>query len=152
MEQVEEKDKVAIAYVGKLDDGTVFTTVTSDKPLEIVMGNLEAPPTLENALLGMKVGEKKQVRIDPEENYGLRQKDLLQKLKKDQLGEAFNESTKVGSVLSLKIVKDGQEHTIPATIVEIQGDIITIDYNHPLAGHHLTYHVEIIDIEKQSAS
>ena len=146
MEQVEEKDKVAIAYTGKLDDGTVFQTVTNEKPLEIVIGNLEAPPTLENALMGMKVGERKRIRIDPEESYGIRDKNLLQELTREHLG--IDNNPKVGTILTLKVEKDGQEHQIPATIVEIKGDIITIDYNHPLAGHHLTYDLEVVKIGK----
>jgi len=46
MKQVEEKDTVTIKYVGKLDDGAVFQTVTGEKPLDIVLGSQEAPPTL----------------------------------------------------------------------------------------------------------
>ena len=144
MEQVEKKDRVAIRYIGKLDNGTVFQTVTSEKPLEIVIGNLEAPPTLESALMGMKVGEKKKVCIGPEESYGIRQKDLLQELQREDLGDKIE--PKLGMVLSLKVDKDGQDHQIPATVVEVKDDIITVDYNHPLAGHNLTYDLEVVTI------
>ena len=148
MEKVENKDSVAIAYIGKLDNGTVFQTVTNDKPLKIVIGNGDTPPTLESALMGMKVGEKKQVRVGPEESYGIRQKDLLQELKRENLGEKID--PKPGMILSLKVEKDGQDHKIPATIIEVKDDIVTIDYNHPLAGHHLTYDLEVVNIIKHT--
>ncbi len=66
MKYIEDKDTVAITYTGKLDDGKVFTTVTEKNPLIIILGNNDAPPTLEQALLGMAVGDKKIVRLPPE--------------------------------------------------------------------------------------
>ncbi len=146
MKHIEKKDKVTISYIGTLDDGTIFKNVSSETPMKIVVGNLDVPPTLENALLGKTVGEKVQVIVDPEEGYGVRHKDLLQELKQADLGESINPT--IGAVLSLKVYKDGQDHQIPATIVEINDDTITIDYNHPLAGHTLTYDVEVIEIVK----
>lgn len=148
MEQVEEKDTVTITYIGKLDNGTIFQTVTDKKPLEIVLGNGDAPPTLEDALMGMKVGEKKKVRVDPEESYGPRMKDLLQKLNRKDLGD--DADPKLGMVISLKVEKEGREHQVPATVVEVKDEIVTIDYNHPLAGHHLSYDLEIIQIRKRT--
>ncbi len=148
MKQVEKKDSVTITYTGKLDDGTVFNTADTNNPMKITLGNQEAPPTLEMALIGMKVGDKRRVRIDPDESYGQRMKNLLQELKKDQLGG--NIEPKSGMVITLSVEKEGQVHQVPATIVEVKGDIVTIDYNHPLAGHHLTYELEVIDIQKHS--
>lgn len=150
MEQIENQDKVTITYTGKLDSGEVFQTVTANQPLEITIGNQEAPPTLEDALKGMKEGEKKKVRIGPEESYGIRQKDLLQEIKKENLGDNINPT--VGAILSLKVEKEGVEHKVPATIIEVKDDTITIDYNHPLAGHHLTYDLQVVKIEKHGRS
>jgi len=148
MKQVEEKDTVTIKYVGKLDDGAVFQTVTGEKPLDIVLGSQEAPPTLENALLGMKVGEKKKIRVEPEEGYGSRMKDLLQEIKRENLGNDID--PKPGMIVSLTVEKEGQSHKVPATVIEVKDNTVTIDYNHPLAGHNLTYDLEVVQIKKHS--
>lgn len=148
MKQVEAKDIVTITYTGRLDDGTVFKAAESENPMKLELGKQEAPPTLEAALMGMKIGDKKQVRIDPDESYGQRMKNLIQELNKEQIGD--NIAPQPGMIISLAVEKDGHTHQVPATVIEVKGDIITIDYNHPLAGHHLTYDFEVIDIIKTS--
>ncbi len=146
MKQVEAKDIVTMTYTGRLDDGTVFKTAQAEKPMKLELGKQEAPPTLEAALIGMKIGEKKQVRIDPDESYGQRMKNLIQELHRKQIGDKID--PKPGMIISLAVEKDGHTHQVPATVIEVKGDSITIDYNHPLAGHHLTYSLEVIDIKK----
>jgi FKBP-type peptidyl-prolyl cis-trans isomerase 2 len=42
---------------------------------------------------------------------------------------------------------DGVTHQVPVTIVEVANDIITVDYNHPLAGHPLNYEIKIVGIK-----
>jgi len=147
MQTIEANNTVTIIYTGKLDNGAVFQTATREEPMTIKMGNQDAPPTLEEALMGMAIGDKKTVRIDPAESYGPRVKDLLQKIKRENLGKS-DEEIKPGTILSLTVERDGQKIPVPATVVEVKGDIITIDYNHPLAGHHLTYDLEVIEIIK----
>ncbi len=145
MSTIQEGNKVTICYVGKLDNGEVFKTVEESAPLTLTVGNSEAPPTLDLALRGMKVGDEKVVRVPPDESYGPRQKDLLQELPIDSFGSKI--SPKPGMILSLKVNKDGEDHAIPATVIEVDDKNVTVDYNHPLAGHHLTYNVRILAIE-----
>ncbi len=145
MTKINENSNVTIVYEGKLDNGDTFKTITKENPLEIKIGDSEIPPTLEQSLLGMSVGEKKTVRLSPEEGYGSRQKILLHTLNKKYFGDKI--TPKPGMVLSLKVDKDGEEHQVPATIIELSNDSVVVDYNHPLAGHHLTYHIEILKVE-----
>ncbi len=55
---------------------------------------------------------------------------------------------KPGMILSLKVEKDGTEQKAPATVMEVNGSEVTVDYNHPLAGHHLNYKLTLLDIIK----
>lgn len=146
MIKVEENDKVAISFIGKLENGEIFKTVEESAPLIIEMGNSEAPPTLEIALKEMQVGQQKTIRVPPEESYGPRSKDLLQTIEKDTFDGHLD--PKPGMVLSLKVNKDGEEHQVPATVIEVDNENVTVDYNHPLAGHNLTYNVTVVSIEK----
>ncbi|MEK6201652.1 MAG: peptidylprolyl isomerase [Desulfobulbaceae bacterium] len=144
--KVQQNDKVTLSYIGKLENGTIFQTATESEPFTVTIGNLDIPPTLEQAIIGMSAGEQKLVRLEPDEGYGTRRKDLLQTLKRNAIGDKM--SPKVGLVLSLKVEKDGQEHHVPATVVEVGNDSFVVDYNHPLAGHNLMYDITVISIEK----
>ncbi len=50
-------------------------------------------------------------------------------------------------ILALKIDKDGVEEKVPATVISVEGSQVTVDYNHPLAGHHLTYELTLLEIQ-----
>jgi FKBP-type peptidyl-prolyl cis-trans isomerase SlpA len=146
MHYVEDKDIVTITYTGKLDNGEVFTTVTDQKPLMITLGNNDAPPTLEQALLGMAVGDKKIIRLPPEEGFGTRRQELLHTLNRKSFSDKITPVP--GMVLSLNVEKEGKQHQVPTTILEVNNDTVVVDYNHPLAGHHLTYDLTVTAIDK----
>jgi FKBP-type peptidyl-prolyl cis-trans isomerase 2 len=146
MKTAQKNDRVTISYTGKLENGTTFQSTTESEPLVITIGNLDAPPTLEQAIIGMSAGDRKLVKLEPDEGYGPRRKDLLQTLDRNVMSAGIN--PQVGMILSLKVEKDGQEHPVPATVVEVNKDTIVVDYNHPLAGHNLTYDITVISIEK----
>jgi len=145
MQKAQFNDRVSIKYTGKLENGTPFQIITESDPLIITIGSHDVPPTLEQALVGMSIGDQKLVRLEPDEGYGIRRKDLLQTLNKESFGKKAN--LQIGTILSLSLEKDGQTHKIPATIVETNQDTIVVDYNHPLAGHNLFYDVTLIAIE-----
>jgi FKBP-type peptidyl-prolyl cis-trans isomerase SlpA len=148
MKYIEDKDTVSIIYTGKIDNGEVFTTIDEQNPLVITLGKSDAPPTLEQALLGMAVGDKKRVRLPPEEGFGVRRKELLHTVNRKTFSK--NMIPAPGMILSLNIEKDGIEHKIPATIIEVNDDTVVVDYNHPLSGHHLTYDLTVTAIDKSS--
>jgi len=146
MSTIHESATVTISYTGKLDNGDIFKTVPEEQPLTVTLGNHELPPTLEKALIGVSEGDNISVRVTPEEGYGARQKMLVQTIDRKSLGGKI--APRPGMILSLKVEKDGEEHQVPATVMEVSDNSIVIDYNHPLAGHHLTYHVHVISVEK----
>lgn len=145
MSQAKNNSTITIIYTGKLDNGEVFKTVTEEAPLTLTLGNQELPPTLENQLIGLTAGDTVKVRLTPEEGYGARQKLLLQTIDRKSLGPKI--VPKPGMILSIAVEKDDEQHQVPATVMEVKDDTIEIDYNHPLAGHHLTYNVTILSIQ-----
>ena len=72
-------------------------------------------------------------------------KDLLHEVPKTTFGDRIE--PKPGMVLSQRVEKDGVEQKVPVTVIEVKEDAVVLDYNHPLAGHHLTYEVTIVDID-----
>ncbi|MDJ0624576.1 MAG: FKBP-type peptidyl-prolyl cis-trans isomerase [Desulfocapsaceae bacterium] len=145
MSTITNNSTITIAFIGKLDNGEIFKSVDENSPFTLQLGNQELPPTVENALIGRSAGDIIKVRVSPEEGYGGRQKLLVQKISKKSLGDKI--VPKPGMILSLTVSKDGVDHQVPATVMSVAGDMVEIDYNHPLAGHHLNYEVTIIKVE-----
>ena len=144
MSNVKENDSIVITFTGKLDNGVVFFEVPSSEPMKVRLGDSELPPSVEMAVVGMQKGESKTLRIPPDEGYGPRMKDLLHEIPRETFGERIE--PKPGMVLSQKMEKDGVEQKVPVTVIEVKEDVVVLDYNHPLAGHHLTYEITILDI------
>ena len=147
MSIIAKYDEVKISFAGKLDSGEVFMDVPPENPITITLGNSELPPTVENAVIGMKKGESKEIRVSPDEGYGHRTKDLLHEVPKKVFGDKI--APKPGMIVSQKIEKDGKQHEVPATVIEVKDQHVVIDYNHPLAGHHLTYSLTVLDVHKK---
>lgn len=147
MKQVEEKDTVVITYTGTLDNETVFETVKETKPKEIDLSDEKTALPFKLTLPGMQIGETRIVKMTAEQGeYGIRRGDLLHQIPSEKFNDKIQ--PKVGLVLSMNVEKDGVNHQVPATIVEVSNDLVTIDYNHPLAGHPLNYEVTVVDIIK----
>lgn len=144
----QKNDTVVIAFTGNLDNGEAFYVVEKNEPMSFVIGESSLPPTLEEAVCNMTIGERQKIRVPPEEGYGLRQKDLVQTIDSPEMVSKLQ--PKAGMIVSLKTDKDGTEHEVPATVIEVEGTKVTVDYNHPLAGHHLNYSIELLDVVSHS--
>jgi len=145
MTHVKENDRIIISYIGTLDNGAVFKTVAPSAPVTVQLGDSDLPPTIETGMVGMQQGETKKLRVPPDEGYGIRMKDLVQEVPKKNFGTQLD--PKPGMVISQTVQRDGLEHKVPATVMELKDDMVVLDYNHPLAGHHLTYELTVIKIE-----
>ncbi len=139
-------DMVVFTFSGVLDNGEVFIASEQEKPSQAVIGNSDLPPTLESGIMAMQVGETSKIRVPPEEGYGQRLKELVQTIDNKKLIDTLH--PKPGMIVSLKVDREGAEKSVPATVVKVDGSQITVDYNHPLAGHHLTYQITLLEISK----
>ena len=147
MTPLQDNTVITVSFIGKLDNGEVFQKIDTDAPVKATLGNSELPPMVEEAVRNMTPGETTSVRVPPEEGYGPRQKMLLQEIE----NKAFVERVKPkpGMIVTLNAQKDDAEEPVPvpATIMEVNGDTVLVDYNHPLAGHHLTYELTLLAVE-----
>jgi len=139
-----QNDMVTLAFPGKIDNGEVFLSVEQNNPLKTQIGNNDLPLTVEQSILELTVGESRKIRVPPEEGFGPRHKALLQTMDNKKMVDTLK--PKPGMVLALKVDKDGVEQQVPATVISVEGSQITVDYNHPLAGHHLTYDLTLLAI------
>lgn len=142
MSQVKENDTVKVHYTGKLIDGRVFDSSLEREPIEVTIGKGMLIPGFENALIDMKVNEKKTVEVVKEEAYGDIQKELFHEVSKDQLPPDVK--PEIGMGLASK-GQDGREHQF--RVVDVKDDHIVIDGNHPLAGQNLIFDLELVEIK-----
>jgi peptidylprolyl isomerase len=142
--EVKKGNKVKVEYEGKLEDGTVFDASSKHgKPLEFEAGSGKVIPGFDNALVGMKKGEEKEITIKPEEGYGKPNPEMVKKVPKEQFPK--DKEIKPGMMLALGL-PTGQQ--IPAKITEVGDKEVTLDMNHPLAGKTLKFKIKVIDISE----
>ncbi len=141
MSQAKSGDTVKIHYRGTLDDGTEFDSSTGREPLEFQLGGGQVIPGFDNAVDGMTVGEKKSVRLEPDDAYGPRHDQLMQQVPRSALPPEM--TPEVGMALQSS-APDGQ--VMVFHITEVNDENITVDANHPLAGHALSFDIELVEI------
>ena len=141
MSAAKSGDTVRIHYTGTLEDGTQFDSSVGRDPLEFALGSGQVIPGFDNAVDGMSVGESKSVTIPPEEAYGIRHEQLVQDVPRDALPEDITPA--IGMQLQSQ-APDGQVLQLVVTAVE--AETITVDGNHPLAGHALKFDIELVEI------
>ena len=122
-------------------DGNVVDSSKEGEPFEFTAGSSQVIPGFDEAVMGMKAGEKKSFQVVPEKGYGQENPKGIQKVPKDNLPADMK--PEVGMTLHATM-PDGQ--AIPARINEIKEDIIIINFNHPLAGKTLNFEVEVVDV------
>ena len=135
-------NKVKIEYTGTLDDGTIFdSSADHGNPLEFEVGGGQVIKGFDDAVLGMKENEEKQFSILPADAYGEHDPTLVQKVSR----EVFPQDAElVPGLLFEAGLPTGEK--VPATITEVQGGIISVDLNHPLAGKTLNFKIKVSSI------
>lgn len=143
--QVADNLAVSIHYTLTNDEGEVIDTSEGDEALAYLHGYGNIISGLESALTGKAVGDKFKVRIDAEDAYGEIEDDRVQ-IVSIEMFEGVDE-LEVG----MQFHADVTSGPGVITIINIDGDDITIDGNHPLAGVPLTFDVEVVDIRPATA-
>jgi FKBP-type peptidyl-prolyl cis-trans isomerase 2 len=142
MTKVKEGDVVLVHYTGKLGDGQVFDSSLQREPLEVKLGEGSLIPGFEKGLLDMSPKDKKTIVIDKKEAYGEKQEELFQTVPKEHLPQEITPEVDMALVASNE---DGSERQL--RIAEVNENDIVVDANHPLAGHDLTFELELVAIK-----
>jgi len=165
MAQAKKGDRVRIDYTGKLADGTIVDSTiegeecTTDDcdtaehdagdcgcgcesgPMTLTVGAEEFFPQIDELLVGMAPGEKKQVVIPAADAFGEYDKDKVFTVPRGDLPADLDPA--VGDEL---VLANEDDEEMGVTVVEVSAAEITFDANHPLAGEDLTYEVELLEI------
>jgi peptidylprolyl isomerase len=132
-------DTVSVHYRGTLSDGSEFDSSEGREPLQFVVGSGQVIPGFDNAVIALEPAEKVTVTIPAAEAYGEHNPEGLQVFPLS----AFPSPPEAGWAVELS-GPNGER--IPATITQIDGDQVTLDFNHPLAGQDLTFEIELVEV------
>ena len=140
------KDKVVtIDYSLTDEEGELIDSSVGEEPLVYLHGHHGSIPGLEQALAGRRVGDKLEVSIPPEEGYGDWDEDLVEVVGVEDFDDP--EELEIGTQFETMT----EEGTRLATVIDIEGDEITVDLNHPLAGMTLNFDVTVLEVRDATA-
>jgi peptidylprolyl isomerase len=141
MAQAKSGDTVKVHYTGTLNNGQIFDSSKSREPLEFVLGSGMVIPGFEAAVTGLSPGESVTATILSDEAYGSYRTEMVAEIERQNIPADFE--LEVGQRLEMQ-VPDGEAMAV--TVTDIQGDTVTLDGNHPLAGQDLTFELELVAI------
>ena len=140
MTQITNGSSVSVNYTGRLEDGTIFDTSIQEgrTPLTAKLGEGQLIPGFENGLIGMLIGEKKTIEIEPQDAYGEVNEMMIQEVNLNQVPE----NVKVGDMLQ----GQNQYGPVQVTVKEVKESTAVLDMNHPLAGKKLIFDLEVVSV------
>ncbi len=139
--QAKKGDVVRVHYTGKLQDGSQFDSSVGRAPLEFTLGAGQMIAGFDAGVVGMAVGEKKTILIDPDHGYGQKDPTAIIEFPSSNIPEGM--TVEVGMKLNLQ---NQYGQPVPVVVIEVKEEVIIMDANHFLAGKDLTFEVEIVEI------
>lgn len=139
---VKDGDTITVHYKGSLDDGTVFDSSEGAAPLSFKVGDGQVIQGFDDGVRGMEVGERRQFDIPADRAYGEYYEQLVTVLPRD----AFSPDIAVGLTLEMKLPSG---ESMPVHVIDIEGDDVTLDANHLLAGEALHFDVQLVSIDNE---
>ncbi|MFG6175729.1 peptidylprolyl isomerase [Halomonas sp. THAF12] len=142
--QIAQNSVVAFHYTLTNDAGEVLDSSEGREPLTYLHGAGNIIPGLEKEMEGRTTGDKLQAKVAPEEGYGEVQPQLVQEVPRD----AFQGVENVEAGMQFQAQTQGGP--LMVTVTKVEGDTVTVDGNHPLAGQTLNFDVEIAEVREAS--
>ena len=124
-------------------DGKLLDSSEGQGPLQFLTGYGNIIPGLENVMIGMKIGDSKDVVVQPADGYGEFDQDAFMEVPKKDFPKDM--PLEVGAELT---VRDNADNARMAFVDSIDDDIVTLNFNHPLAGDELHFHVKVVALRE----
>ena len=142
MANAKSGDTVRVKFTGTLENGTKFDTTDGRDPMEFKLGAGQVIAGFDQAVVGMALGEVKQIVLTPEDAYGEHDPSIVDTVPRHAIPKEINLAE--GLVLEAT-GKDGEKFGF--TVVDFDEETVTLDANHPLAGETLNFDIELVEIK-----
>ena len=141
-ESVQDGVVVSIEYTLHVD-GELLDSSEGQGPLHFLAGYGNIISGLENEMMGMKIGDSKNVIVQPADGYGEFDENAFLNVPRAQFPKDMQ--LEVGAELT---VRDNEDNARMAHVDSIEGDTVTLNFNHPLAGDELHFHVKVVALRE----
>jgi len=128
---------------GQMIDSNFGDAAGTGSPAQCVPGDGSLLPAFDACLIGLHAGDKKQFLIAAQDAFGLRKDANLKRVPRERFAPEI--ALTEGLVVSFATA-EGSE--LPGVIHRLMGDMIEVDFNHPLAGRDIVFDVQIVHVEK----
>lgn len=142
--QVAERCVVSLHYKLTNDRGEVLDSSEGGEPLTYMHGYGNIIVGLETALVGSRVGDRLEVRVEPAQGYGERDERLIQQVPRRSFQGVKDLKT------GMRFQTQGPNGPASVVVTRVAGDMVTVDGNHALAGEPLNFAVEITGVRAAS--
>lgn len=137
-------DGVVVSMEYKLTvDGEVLDSSDGAGPLQFLVGYGNIIPGLEKEMMGMKIGDSKDVTVQPEDGYGEFDEEAFMDVPRSD----FPADLKIEEGTELHITDENGEHQ-SAYVLSFDDKTVKLDFNHPLAGAVLNFYVKVVGLRK----
>lgn len=143
---IELNKVVTVNFTLKDDSGNILDTTDNGGPFSYISGKNMVLPKLEEAVNGMIIGTKKNLKLSASDGYGNYNEDAVQVVGKENFPQDI-------------VLEAGMEYMasnpegvqMPFIITSVEDETVTIDFNHPLAGKNLNFDLELLDVRDATA-
>ena len=142
MQRAQKGDRVTVHYIGTLDNGRIFDQRDSDQPLSFTIGNGEVFVALEQDIIGMAVGDVRNIYLPADKAYGLRLDENLLSVSRKMF--SADRELRIGQKLNVEL---GGVEKRAMRIRNFDDNEVLLDGNHDLAGCELTFALELVAID-----
>lgn len=134
--------RVTLHFSLTFEDGAVIDSTFDKSPATFTVGDGSLLQGFENKIVGMKAGEKARFTVLPEDSFGQPNPNNIQQFPVTTFADDME--LVEGLVISFA---DASQSELPGVVKSIEGDTVTVDFNHPLAGRNILFDVDIIEVE-----
>lgn len=139
---IEHGLEVVMHFTIKLSDGSVAdSTKVSNKPARFRMGDGNLTENFEACLIGLRAGDEREFELAAKDAFGEPNPDNYYYV--DASKFSMDTKPEVGAIIAFT-QPDGTD--LPGIVRAVEGQSVTVDFNHPLAGQPVIFAVEIISV------
>ena len=141
MNEIAPGSRVTLHLALTFTDGTEALSTFGEEPETLVLGDGTLTPGLELALYGLKAGDEQTLTLTAEQAFGFRDEEQVHPIPRDRFPPEMELAE--GQVIGFT-TPEGTE--VAGTVLELGEDAVTVDFNHPLAGHEIVFRVRILEV------
>ncbi len=134
--------RVTLHFSLKLESGETVDSNFDADPAQFTVGDGSLLEGFEESLFGLNAGDEKTVSVGPEKGFGQRNPNNIQEVPREHFAEGMELAK--GLIVSFA---DAQQTELPGVIAEFDEKVVTVDFNHPLAGETIAFQVKIVAVE-----